>query len=77
MFKKFSFSLKIKINSKKNISSIFSKLKRWLLMQLLMLYLMHIVPSMENPYYGYYTKSKSTQKILKTAKKCIFSKIHF
>ena len=77
MFEIFSFFLKIKINSKINISSIFSKLKRWLLMQLLMLYLMHIVPSMGNPYYGYYTKSKSTQKILKTAKKCIFSKIRF
>ena len=56
MFEIFSFFLKIKINSKKNISSIFSKLKRWLLTQLLMLYLMYIVPSMGNPYYGYYTK---------------------
>ena len=33
-----------------------------------MLYLMHTVPSMENLYYQYYTKSKSTQKILKTTK---------
>ena len=32
-----------------------------------MLYLMHIVP-----YYGYYTKAKSTQIILKSTKKCFF-----
>ena len=32
---------------------------------------------MGNLYYGYYTKLKSTPEILKTAKKCIFSKVHF
>ena len=47
-------------------------------MQLLMFYLIHIVPSMGNLYYGYYTKSKVNPKIpKKTTKKCIFSKIHF
>ena len=63
---------KLKINSKKNISSTFSKLKRWLLMQLLMFYLMHIVPSIENPYYGYYTKSNVNPKNPKN-----YQKVHF
>ena len=42
-----------------------------------MLYLMHTVPFMGNLYYGYYTKSESTQKILKSTKKCIFLKFVF
>ena len=62
MFKTFSFFLKIKIHSKNKYFKYFFKLKRWLLKQLLMLYLMYTVPSMGNLYYGYYTKSKSTPK---------------
>ena len=42
-----------------------------------MLYLMHTVPSMGNLYYGYYTKSKSTQKILKLSKNAFFLKFDF
>ena len=41
-------------------------------MQLLMLYLMHIVPSMGNLYYGYYTKLKVNPKIPKN-----YQKVHF
>ena len=39
-----------------------------------MLYLMHIMPSMGNLYYGYYTKSESIQKILKSTKNAFFLK---
>ena len=42
-----------------------------------MLYLMHTVPSMENLYYGYYTKLKSTQKVPKTTKNAFFIKFVF
>ena len=41
-------------------------------MQLLMLYLMHIVPSVENLYSGYYTKSKVNLKIPKDYQKVYF-----
>ena len=37
-----------------------------------MLYLIHIVPSIGNPYYGYYTKSKANPKNPKN-----YQKVHF